>query len=174
MIYVVGMVVVGDEHALLVKALHQHALAIEVGKAERAVNFVAAHFARPGFHGLKQRGRDLNIVYEVYLRKAHAPLVPLFIGTPAENRADTADDLTIAQRQIALCIAILKGRILFPIPIRHVLALKRRHELRHVPIELIRVRDEPSQIRLGLDFANLNHGRIPLRIKSVSSIAHVR
>ena len=41
---VVGMVIIGEEAAAAVKALHQHALTIQVGEAQRAVHLVAALF----------------------------------------------------------------------------------------------------------------------------------
>ena len=39
---IIGMIVIGDEHALFMEAFHQHAFPVQIGKAQRTMHFIAA------------------------------------------------------------------------------------------------------------------------------------
>ena len=54
-LYVIGVVVEGDIHVKLVKAVHQHALLVQVGESQRTHQFVHAKLARPAYDRVKKR-----------------------------------------------------------------------------------------------------------------------
>ena len=131
---IVGMVVVGEEAALTVKALHQHTLPVQIGKAQRSVHLVAAQLLCPGFHGGKQRVGHLRVVNKIHLRKAQTAGSPLLVGFSAQNGADTAHDLLAAHGQPAASVAVGKGGIFLSVPVAHIVVISGRYKLGHILI----------------------------------------
>ncbi len=93
MLVVIGRVVIGKKQAAPVIAFHQHTFPVQVGKAQRPMDLIAALFPGKVLYRLKQGGGDLRIVDEIHLGKAHTAGVPFFIGPVAEDGADAANDL---------------------------------------------------------------------------------
>ena len=129
---VVGMVIVGEEAAPPVKALHQHALPVQVGEAQGAVYLVAALLLGPALHRGEQGVGHLLVVNEVHLGEAHAVGVPLLVGPVAENGADAAHHLAAAHGQPAAGLAVFKGGVFLLVPVAHVVVKGGGHELGHV------------------------------------------
>ena len=126
------MVIIGEEAAAAVEALHQHALPVKVGKAQRAVYLVAALFLGPALHRGEQGVGHLFVVDEVHLREAHAVGVPLLVGLVAENGADAAHHLPIAHGHPAAGLAVFKGGVFLFVPVAHVVVKGGGDELWHV------------------------------------------
>ena len=156
MILVVGMIVIGDEHAALIKALYQHALAIQIAKTQGTMYLIAALGAGPIFHGGKERCGDLTVVNEIDLRKTHALGVPGFIGAMAEDRADAADDLAVSPGEKTLGLAVGESRVLFRIPVVQIVSVEGRDELRNVLIQDIGIIDKTAQVGRGGHFTDFD------------------
>ena len=92
---VIGGIIIGNKHALAIKALNKHTLAVKVAKAEWSVHLVAPLFASPSLNGVKQSLGNALVVDKVHLRKAHAAIAPFFIGSVAENCTDAPHDLAV-------------------------------------------------------------------------------
>ena len=129
---VVGMVIIGEEAAAAVKALHQHALTIQVGEAQRAVHLVAALFPGPALHRGEQGVGHLLVVDEIHLGKAHAVGAPLLVGLMAEDGADAAHHLAVTHGHPAASLAVFKGGVLLFIPIAHIVIKGGGDKLGHI------------------------------------------
>ena len=156
-VYVIGVIIIGNEHALAVEALDQHALPVQVGEAQRPVHRVAALLPGVVLHRLEQGRGHLRVVDEVHLRKPHAVGVPLFVGPVAQYRPDAAHDLPVPIGQEGLGLAVLEGRVLLRVPVVQVVRVHRRDELRHVLVQHVHVVHELPALGLGPDFPDLYH-----------------
>ena len=134
MVYVIGVVIIGKKTAAAVKALHQHTLPVHVGKAQRAVDGGTAQLSGPVLHHAKQGGGHLRIVDEVHLGEAEAVRPPLVVGLAGVDRTDAAHDLAVPLRQPAAGVAVVKGRVLAPVPVGQVVVIGGGDELGHVLI----------------------------------------
>ena len=151
---IIRRVVVGEKQASAVKALDEHTLAVHVREAERAVHLVAALFARPALDRAEQRRRNLGIIHEVHLAEAHAVRAELVIGLVAEDRADAADDLSVAPGQPAARLAIIKRGVFARRPVREVIAVERGNVVRIIGIEPIGILHKLAQLVLGRDLGH--------------------
>ena len=94
-LHVIGVIVVCKEAAAAVEAFDEHAFPVHVREAKRAVHRVTAQRCGPILYRAEQSPGNLRIVDEIHLRKAQTVGAPLFVGLPAEDGADAADDLPI-------------------------------------------------------------------------------
>ena len=161
MVDIVGVVIIGEEAAAAVKALHQHALAVQVGKAQGAVHLVTALGFGPALHRGEQGVGHLFIVDEIHLGEAHAVGVPLLVGLVAEDGADAAHHLAVAHGQPAAGFAILEGGVLFFVPVAHIIVEGGGDELGDILIENIGKIHELAQLTLRGDFNDRDHRGIP-------------
>ena len=133
-VYVIRVVVIGKKAAAAVKALHQHTLPVHVGKAQRAVDGGAAQLSGPVLHHAKQGGGYLRVVDKIHLGEAETVRSPLVVGLTGVDRADAAHDLTVSFRQPAAGVAVIKGRVLAPVPVGQVIVIGGGDELGNVLI----------------------------------------
>ena len=154
---VVGVIIVCKEAAAAVEALHQHALTVHVGEAQRPMHRGAAQLPRPVLHGGEQRSGYLGIVDKVHLGEPHPVGAPLFIGLAAADGADAPHDLPVPFRQPAPRVAVGERRIFLTVPVGQVIAIRGGHELRYAAVQLIGIIHEPAQLRLRGHFYNRNH-----------------
>lgn len=166
------MVIICDKQAPAVEALYEHALAVEIGKAERAVHLRAALFARPAFHGGEQRGGHVRVVDEINLRKAHPMRAEFFVGLVTENRADPSDDFPVPVGEKRLGLAVGKGGIFPRRPVGEVVAVKRGNEIGVAPVKLVGIVHEPAKLRFRHDLFNGDGaGRCAANLRGDSSSA---
>lgn len=111
------------------------------------MNGIAALFAREILNRLEKRVRNLGIVDEIQLRKAHSVRMPFLIRAVIQNRAHAPDNLAVLLREKRLHIAIRKRGILFGIPVAAIVRGKRRHILGNVLVEPVREIGEYSRSR---------------------------
>ena len=154
MLGIVRRVVVREKQAAAVKAVDEHALAVTVREAERAVHLIAPFLARPALDRAEERRRDLGIIHEVHLTEAHAVRAELFVGLVAEDRADTADDLPIAPGQPAARLTIVKCGVLARCPVIEVVTVKRGDIVRVVGIEPVGILHKLAQLVPGRDLGH--------------------
>ena len=102
----------------------------------------------------EQRRRDLGIVHEVHLAEAHAVRAELVIGLVAEDRADAADDLSVAPGQPAARLAIIKRGVFARRPVREVIAVERGNVVWIIGIEPIGILHKLAQLVLGRDLGH--------------------
>ena len=129
---VIGVVIIGEEAAAAVEALHQHALPIQIGKAQRAMDLIAALFPGPALHRGKQGVGHLLVINKIHLREPHPVGVPFLIGLVAEDGADAAHHLAVAHGQPAAGLAVFKGRVFLFVPVAHIVVKSGGHKLGHV------------------------------------------
>ena len=154
---IVGVVIIGEKAAAAVKTLYQHTLPVKVGKAQRSVDLIAAHFLCPALHRVEQGVGHLLIVDKIHLCEAHAVGVPFFVGLAAEDRADAPHHFAVAHGQPAAGLAVFKRGILFAVPVAHVVVKGSGNELGYVFIQNIRVFHKLAQLRPCSHFNNRNH-----------------
>ena len=154
MLGIVRRVVVRKKQAAAVKAVDEHALAVTVREAERAVHLIAALLTRPALDRAEERRRNLGIVHEVHLAEAHAVRAELVIGLVAEDRADAADDLPIAPGKPAARLAIVKCGVLARGPVIEVVTVKRGDIVRVVGIESVGILHKLAQLVFGRDLGH--------------------
>ena len=148
LLVVIGMVIIGDEHALPVKALDEHPLAVKVAKTERPVYLRAAALAPEILDGLEQRVHNLVVVDKINLRKANAFIVEFLVRLVADYCAYAPDYLAVAIRQKAFCVAILERGILFPVPVLKVVCVCGGNEVRIILIKLVWIIDKFTKLAL--------------------------
>ena len=151
---IIRRVVIGEKQAPAVKALDEHALAVHVREAERAVHLIAPLLACPALDRAEQRRRDLGIVHEVHLAEAHAVRAELVIGLVAEDRADAADDLPVAPGQPAACLAVVERGVLARRPVGEVIPVERGNIVRVIGIEPVGILHKLAQLVLGRDLGH--------------------
>ena len=154
MLGIVRRVVVREKQAAAVKAVDEHALAVTVREAERAVHLIAPLLTRPALDRAEERRRDLGIIHEGHRTEAHAVRAELFVGLVAEDRADTADDLPVAPRKPAARLAIVKCGVLARGPVIEVVTVKRGDIVRVVGIEPVGILHKLAQLVPGRDLSH--------------------
>ena len=133
-LHIVGVIIVGEEAAPAVKALHQHSLPVHVREAQGAVYGGAAQLPGPVFHGFKEGPGDLRVVDEVHLGEAQTVGAPLVVRLAAQNGADAPHDFTLPQGQPAAGLAVGKGGVFLSVPVVQVVAVGGGNELRYILI----------------------------------------
>ena len=107
---VVGEIVVAGDGGLLVEALHQHALGIEVAEAVRPGDRFQVQLPRPLLHGLEQGGGHFGVVGGVEPAEAQVPGVVFFVGGAVINGGDASAKLVILVGQKQPRIGVLVSR----------------------------------------------------------------
>ena len=167
---VIGVVIVCKEAAAAVEALHQHALPIHVGKAQRPVDGGAAQLPRPVLHHAEQGGRHLPVVDKVHLREAQAVGAPFVVGLAGIDSADAPHDIAVPLRQPAPGVAILEGRVLAAIPVGQIVVVGGGDKLGHALIQPVGVVHKFPQLRLCRYFHDRNHREPPVPTHNSDSV----
>ena len=154
MLGIIRCVVVREKQAAAVEAVDQHAFAVTIREAERAVHLIAPLLARPALDRAEQRRRDLGIVHKVHLAEAHAVRAELFIGLVAEDRADAADDLPVAPRKPAACLAVVERGVLARRPVVKIVTVERGDVVRVIGIEPVWILHKLAQVVPGRDLGH--------------------
>ena len=106
---VVRVIINGKVHVVAVKALHQHALLVEVGKADGTHDFVHAELLRPCLDRLEQRFRHREVVDYVIARKTQLLYVLLCVVSLVMYSRDSARDfaaVVVAKKHFALGVTV--------------------------------------------------------------------
>ena len=96
----------------MLEPLDKETFLVHVGKAQRTFYGIAPVLAAKAFDSTEQGVKHLCILDEVQPTKTDYIDAPFGVGTMVDDGTDTANDCVSAQRQIALKVAELTGRIL--------------------------------------------------------------
>ena len=158
MIEIVGVVVVHEELAEPVEALHQHALPVHVGEALGAVDGHAAQLPGVVGEGRVEGVRDLGVVDEVEEGEAEVVHVVLLVGPFIQDAGHPAHDLPVPKGEEAPGLAVLEGRVLVGHQVVDLIPHHVGHVVGIVFIELGGKEDEVPDLAPGFRYLDVDHG----------------
>ena len=155
-IVIIRMVVDQRHGAQLVVALDEHALGVEIRKAQRAHDRLHPELAAELVDLVHQGLGHLLVLDEVIPAEAHLLVVPLLVGLAVDDGGHAADQLAVLVGKIQLGIAeLLRGALLLVQRI-HLVEDEGRDIIRVVTIQFLREIDELLELGTGPDRTNLD------------------
>ena len=162
---VVGKIVIAGDGRLLVEALDQHALRVQVAEAVRAGERFQAELPGPGLDRREQGGGDLGIVGGVEPAEAQVPGLVFLVGHAAVDGGDAADGLAVPPGDELAGVGVLEGRVLFLVEDLHVVGDQLWHPIGIVLVHRKRDLDERFQVFFVQDFLDSDaHGHLTRRL----------
>ena len=105
---VVGMSIEARHRGVVVEALEEQALMVEVGEAQRAIQALHAVSSAPVGNGVEQRAEDLVVVDTLEPTKAALLDIPGLVGAMVDDTHDATHDLVVAIGHIDDVVAHLE------------------------------------------------------------------
>ena len=115
---------------------------VEVGKADRTVQFVHAMRLTPLRYDVEQGVAYLHVVDEIEPTEAHLPDVPVLVGTTIDDAGNTSYGFPVAIGHPQLMVTDLQGRVLLGVEAVQLVEEDRRTVILAVLIQPIGEFDE--------------------------------
>lgn len=158
---VIGIIVVAGDGRLLVVALDQHALRVEVAEAVGPGDCLHAQFPRPPFDRPEQGRGDLGVVGGIEPAEAQVLGVVFLVGDAAVDGGDTAGGLAVPEGQEKPGIGILIGRVLLLVEDLHIVVDQLRNPVWIALVHRERELDECFQVFFVENFPDRDaHGHL--------------
>ena len=152
---IIRMVVYGSHCTQAVIALDEHALAVEIGKAQRTLQLGETTLTRPVLNRREQSINHLGIINKIDPAETRSLYPPLLIGTPVQYRSNATHKLAILVGKEIICLTELKRSIAILAQCCHLIGIKVWNIIRVTLIEFISKTHKTLQLSLCLYLNNV-------------------